>query len=596
VLGLCSLLLPLLSIPGFITGVVSLRRIRRNPSLPGRSASTAGVITSLVLGPLVTAVTIAIVIGLGSYSVGTPGFAWVPITPFHPTPYELRLPPALLAASSTPGTEITPAQAKSIFSTMWTLRQTAFRDTNRSMMAEFEYGPALEADEATCGCTTRDPRGPIINETLLVPKQSTLPATFLGEATTTLDGSPYVQYLIITKESTAMPWMVEADPGFNGRATLDAPATESDGYDQSTTASTPRDANGLPALLASYWQTWTNRGHAPTPTTFAPGQWTTEAGGGMTKAPQGSVVAFNGLIGHYRYQPGASDEIWHFSTSHGSLTCGVVRDETYWTSPGGDIYQPTTMRNWGATVAPGLYKAAVTSEIAQPCFTQRPDQLTSVVSGLFDSDTVQGVHLIDTGPNSTPTSPTSVSGTPPTGQLQNGDAAIVAIDPATNAVTLDINSQDVRYTLCSHFSAISPSGVQLGSTGLQVGDFATVNIDESIPCLKQFAVLAAPHPPQCKAINSVGFLSVVFDGSNATARSIVYTDGNESLPTTAQHWCAPPTVVALDGSATTLASIPAGTDVKIDLSGNGWITGVQVEVPGSVPFPTLTPAAIPPAP
>ncbi|MGA2302927.1 MAG: DUF4333 domain-containing protein [Acidimicrobiales bacterium] len=52
VFGLCSILIPLLAVPGFILGVVSLRRIKGIPSLCGRGRSIAGIITSLVLGPL----------------------------------------------------------------------------------------------------------------------------------------------------------------------------------------------------------------------------------------------------------------------------------------------------------------------------------------------------------------------------------------------------------------------------------------------------------------------------------------------------------------------------------------------------------------
>ena len=47
VFGLCAILIPLLAVPGFILGVVSLRRIKGIPSLRGRGRSIAGIITSL---------------------------------------------------------------------------------------------------------------------------------------------------------------------------------------------------------------------------------------------------------------------------------------------------------------------------------------------------------------------------------------------------------------------------------------------------------------------------------------------------------------------------------------------------------------------
>jgi hypothetical protein len=56
VLGLCSILLPFVSILGVIFGVKSLRRIKRTTGLRGRGRSIAGIVTSLVLGPLTAAV------------------------------------------------------------------------------------------------------------------------------------------------------------------------------------------------------------------------------------------------------------------------------------------------------------------------------------------------------------------------------------------------------------------------------------------------------------------------------------------------------------------------------------------------------------
>jgi hypothetical protein len=586
VFGLCSLLLPLLSIPGVILGAVSLRRIGRNPSLRGRESSIAGIITSLTLGPL-AAVAAVIIIVAALNQVDAPGFTWVPIHPDRPTPSVLPLPAALTLASSTPGAVVLPAQAKVIFDSMWTLRQEAFRSGNPSFMAEFETGPALEADEVTCGCLTRGPRGPIIHERLLVPKESSFPATFLGEATTTLNGSPYVQYLIISRPSAAVPWKVVSDPGYGGTANLDKPESGSGGFDGGAAASPLRAAAALPAKLAVYWQTWTDSGHAPTTTIFAPGRWTTDAGSTMAKAPQGAVAAFNGLDGHYRFQPGAPDEEWHFATSQGSITCGVVRAQTLWTSTSGDIYQPSSLKSWGSTVAPGLYKAAAGTDIVQPCFNQRPGKPTSITSGLLDPDTLQGVDLIASIPSTT--LPSSVYGSPMSGQLQSGDSAIIGVDVPGNSLTLDTNGQDVRYSLCSSFRAVSPSGGELGFAALRIGDFAMVDVHATVPCLSRVSLLAAPRPPQCNDQNGNGHLDVVWVGSDEAARSIVYTEGNQIQSTVAMHWCQPPTVVAADGSATTLAAIPSGANVQVTFSGNVWVTGVTVEPPGSNQLPVGTP-------
>ncbi len=72
VMGVCSVLVPILSLPGLVLGVVSLRRIRRWPWLAGRGPSVAGIVTSLVLGPIGFAIFIPTFLGADrSENMGT---------------------------------------------------------------------------------------------------------------------------------------------------------------------------------------------------------------------------------------------------------------------------------------------------------------------------------------------------------------------------------------------------------------------------------------------------------------------------------------------------------------------------------------------
>jgi hypothetical protein len=66
VLGLCSLLFPLLLIPGLILGIRSLQRINADPSLGGRGRSIAGIVTSLVLGAVSSLAVVAFIVGATS--------------------------------------------------------------------------------------------------------------------------------------------------------------------------------------------------------------------------------------------------------------------------------------------------------------------------------------------------------------------------------------------------------------------------------------------------------------------------------------------------------------------------------------------------
>ncbi len=267
-------------------------------------------------------------------------------------------------------------------------------------MAAFETGPALESDEVTCGCTTRDVRGNIKAMRLFVPEDRTFPATFLAEAVTTLEGAPYTQYLVITRQSVSTPWMVVADPGQDGALRLDAARTGHGGFDPAVPSGS---GSHLPADLAAYWQSWASRGRAPAQSPLAPGKWTTVAGAKLAKTPSGSLTASNGLIAKYRYQAGDADERWSFAVNAGTLTCGVVRYQTTWSALGGYTWQPPEQSNWGANVAPGFYQDIIDTLIAQPCFLERPGQGIAVVSGASDPDTIQGQGQVAT-PNPSPPS------------------------------------------------------------------------------------------------------------------------------------------------------------------------------------------------
>ena len=355
----------------------------------------------------------------GPTTLGIPASdpGWVPISIDHPAPGTTPLPPVLTQPSASAAAVITPAQAQSVLTAMWSLRQEAFRSKDRSLMAEFESGSALEADEVTCGCDSRLPRGPITKEALFLPRQTSYPASFMAEASTTLAGSSYVQYLVIARRSESTPWSVVADPG-DAKAGLDQTITDRSGFDVAPTP--PHSGRGLPAVLAGYWQDWTDTGRAPSSSQLAPGYWTTGYGAELATKPQGSLVSSNELNGYYLYRASDADPSWSFGTASGGITCGTLRTQTYWTSPTG-VYQPPAQDNWGPTVAPGTYQADAETDIVQPCFIQQHGRAVEVTSGILDPDTEQGIE-----PGGIPAAP------PPTSPVQTTPLT----EPATPAATM----------------------------------------------------------------------------------------------------------------------------------------------------------------
>jgi hypothetical protein len=328
---------------------------------------------------------------------------WVPLAIDHPIPATESLPAALTATNAIRGSVISLKQADAVTSALWSLRTQAFVSNDRSLMSEFESGPALESDEVTCGCNTRTE-----DQSLIVPNQKSFPADFLAEVKTTLSGAPYVQYLVIARQSKDTPWKVVSDPGESGTPALDEPKVGSDGFDDA--AASKGTAKNLPSGIAAYWQTWTEQGHAPRDSQFAAGKWTTKAGATYGSEPSGSLSSQNGLFGYYSFHGGSAQEVWSFGTDTGQITCGVVRWQTIWGYPGGGIYQNPSQNNWGPTVAPGTYRYEAETEIMQPCFIQRSGTPIAVVSGLGDPDTEEGINPIPAAPlpSTTPTSPSTV--------------------------------------------------------------------------------------------------------------------------------------------------------------------------------------------
>jgi hypothetical protein len=310
------------------------------------------------------------------------------------------------------GPVVTVAEARQVFQSMWALRNKAFSTDDRSLLAEFETGPALEADEVTCGCGFPYPRGPVLHESFLVPREKSFPATFLGEALSTRAGAPFWQYLIISRQSSSVPWMVVADPEDRGQGRLDAPLTGPGGFD---VAQPPSPATArYEGDLAAYWRSLSRTGQGPSETQLAPGKWTTGAPANDFIQLNGTTWSQNGLVAYQLFRPGEPADLWRFGTKAGGLTCGVERVQRYWELPGGTLYQPQARDMWGPTVAPGTYSAIVSTYIGQPCFMPSASGKVTVLSGYFSVDTELGLGWQPLpAPSTTTTAPATTTTTSP---------------------------------------------------------------------------------------------------------------------------------------------------------------------------------------
>ena len=180
-----------------------------------------------------------------------------------------------------------------------------------------------------------------------------------------------------------------------------------------------------------------------------------------------------------------------------------------------------------------------------------------------------------TVPGTVPPAPTPAA--PASAMPTNGASAVISVDVAAKTLTVETQLQDTRYTTCAAFQAVSASGGQLGLSGLHAGDFAVVDVDDAGPCIGRVSVLAPPQPPACAASGYGGVADVTWAGYNAAAHALLYRPTGPDESVLADRWCQTPTIVAADGSATSLARIPTGATVQLMLSNNEWVTSITVK-------------------
>ena len=110
-------------------------------------------------------------------------------------------------------------------------------------------------------------------------------------------------------------------------------------------------------LLAQYWQSWKDTGHAPAHTVFVPGGYTTVVGQGLATPRQGSMHL--GFRQTFRFSADPAAGQWEFSAA-GSvpMICGAIVDKVTSTAVNGKglMQQNPDERNYGIPLAPGVYK------------------------------------------------------------------------------------------------------------------------------------------------------------------------------------------------------------------------------------------------
>jgi hypothetical protein len=314
---------------------------------------------------------------------------WVDIRRGIPSPSKVRLPAPLTDANPRGDPVVTPAQASRILAATWSLRARALAPVDPHLFSAFEDGPALEEDSGRCRCDVANPFGVLGVHQVVVARQTTYPAQFMAQVSTTASGQFWVATLVFVRTSSAHPWKLRLVTGLipDGPVDLLAPDTDADGFAIVSRPTTDVDLSSLHQRLAEYWQAWKDDGRAPE-SSFADGAWTTQWGRKLTEQPQGSVRTDVHFTGHYLYAADPRrDGTYVFNVGQGRrLVCGVVRVQKTWTGSAERprLVQDLRRRPLGISIPPGTYRAYLSSGITEPCILVPPDGQHLVVRAAYE--------------------------------------------------------------------------------------------------------------------------------------------------------------------------------------------------------------------
>ncbi len=267
---------------------------------------------------------------------------------------------------------------------MWQRWETALITSDTRALSQLvSPGPMLSAVIDECAvsstrCVYETAPRPIRGLNPIVPLQRRYPIHFLVEIKTTdsvhesnglVGEEPWVELQILTKASAQASWKLSFDTGYDGvnggqpsflpfaetPAGPTLPGGGQDLYNLPPQRPPPVPTSRFLPLLAAYYQSYKDTGHAPPRSLILPDGSSDGAGQRLALARQDSV--YLGSRSHYQLtaDPGAGE--WEFAvTGSAQMVCGSIRDtDTTTALPGGLMYQNPQEANYGVPLPTGNY-------------------------------------------------------------------------------------------------------------------------------------------------------------------------------------------------------------------------------------------------
>jgi hypothetical protein len=257
----------------------------------------------------------------------------------------------------------------------WPVHAEALVRRDTDTLARLTTGAARswEVSAVDCGCLYVRRLRPLLAARYFVPRQTSYPSRFVVTALTrSTQGPQEVEILVFTRRSAGSRWLVAEDSGYPAATsgpTLGVPDNGADGFNRPAGRAVRARARGLASAYAAALQQAKDTGHVGTIA------FTAQPDLALVAEHRQDGVQRNGLLGHYRYYTRARDRLAVATFSDGYvLACQPVRLRVEYTGQSGaHVYQDPLRRNWGRTLAPGIYRSITEDQAWQTCFVLSDD-------------------------------------------------------------------------------------------------------------------------------------------------------------------------------------------------------------------------------
>ena len=278
--------------------------------------------------------------------------------------------PSITATSPQAGLAVTPAQARTVGTGLWTAWVQARATRDVTALQTLDMQPMLAADWGyVCQFGCHGPQLGLSTLTVTVPRQSGWPAHFLANATYTPCQTPVTpcdDTFVAVQAAPGAPWKIASMADWTGTSYATIPPAGSDQLSPDPTPPPGSDVSALPEAYAQYLQAIKTNGAPPAGTRLGPGPFT--SGLISSNYLPASEQQAEGQTVSVAYRTSPSDPIWQFAGRDGTTeVCGTVRFTDVRRETTVPLVQSAAVHPYG-DLAAGVYSSVTLTGLHLVCF------------------------------------------------------------------------------------------------------------------------------------------------------------------------------------------------------------------------------------